>query len=29
LRDWFSPRVHGAVMSFMRRDFERLFAKRN
>jgi RimJ/RimL family protein N-acetyltransferase len=29
LRNWFSPRVHGAVMGFMRRDFERLFAKRN
>jgi ribosomal protein S18 acetylase RimI-like enzyme len=28
LRDWFAPRRHGAVMSFMRRDFDRLFAKR-
>ena len=28
LRDWFAPRVHGAAMGFLRRDFDRLFARR-
>jgi RimJ/RimL family protein N-acetyltransferase len=29
LRDWFAPRVHGAVMGFLRRDFDRLFMRKN
>ena len=29
LRDWFAPRRHGAVMGFLRRDFDRLFARRH
>lgn len=29
LRDWFAPRVHGAVMGFLRRDFDRLFTRKN
>jgi RimJ/RimL family protein N-acetyltransferase len=29
LRDWFAPRVHGAVMGFLRRDFDRLFIRKN
>lgn len=28
LRDWFAPRVHGAVMGFLRRDFDRLFVRK-
>jgi len=29
LRHWFAPRVHGAVMGFLRRDFDRLFIRKN
>lgn len=27
LRDWFGPKRHGVVMSFLRKDYERLFRK--